>query len=223
MGNFTRPRRYRAKIQATTKRRAPLNPVQKKQVKKLIINSGETYHHDVTVAYGTDVGTTTNFTDLTNISQGDGDGERLGDRLRPKSLKIQLYANGGGASATSSTIGLMRIMVIRWKPDTANQALTSNTQILETADANSLLLRDETERRKFSVLWDKTFRLSGDSANTQHHLQISKWLKLAKTPVIYNEGLTTGSNKLYVLVVGTSLSANTVEYGGTYRLMYKEK
>lgn len=220
---FTKPRTYRAHTTAKTVRRQyDLNPRQKRAVRALIKNSGEVNHHDITVAYATDIGASLDLIDMTGISQGDADGERVGDRLFPKSLRWDLMVNAGGASSSATVQGIVRTLVIRWKPDTQNEALTTATQIFEVAHANSLYLADATERKKFEILHDKTYKISGNTANPNYSHYLNDSIKLADKPVIYNEGLTTGSNKIYFAVIGSSFSANTVEYGGHLRLKYTD-
>lgn len=206
-------------------RQADLSRRQREQVRRLIVASGESNHNDVAIATDTDVVQTMTVTDMTDISQGDGTGQRVGDRIQPTSLQVKAFIDLNGSSAAAGMVETFRIMVIRWKRDTANEDFTTHSQVTENPSGwLGMYLFDPTERKKYDVLHDKSYTLAYRLDAGQPCARLLDFtIPLTKgAKVIYNEGLTTGTNKIYVCVMSSQNAANTVEWKAGLRLRYKD-
>lgn len=217
-------------------RRLPYKPVdrmltgrQKQQVKKIILAQNDENYLNVSIASATDLVNVEMITDLSSVIQGDGNGERTNDRITPLSIdaSVRLTFFGSGAP-TSNVVYEVRLMCVRWVPDTANDNLTDfSSQILETGDdLQGLVLADDVKRRKFNVLYDRHVSIQSDDAPSpvlSNLVVINKHITLGKKPVIFNEGATTGANKLYWFMTSNNGTANAIEVKAHFRLRYKEQ
>lgn len=226
--SMARARTRRRRVRLSQAR--ALSTRQKQIVRKMIDARNETNDKDTPISSGTDITSTVLITDLTNISQGDAVGERVGDVVRPQSLQYSIRLSNWGASSASDNIPHnIRMMLIRWNPDTANEDFTAiNNVIIDGTDGvDSLITSDEVKRKKFNLIFDKQCVVRSVNSNSGDTYPVAKWYKgsvsLPKNkPVRYNEGLTTGSGKLYLVLVSSSSTANTTECKAYLRLRYKE-
>lgn len=208
--------------------RAPLSLRQKREVQKMILKSGSPNYYNNTTGSGTDVDQTGIVVDTTAVVQGDGQGERIQDKIQPTSLQLRGSVTffGSGIVSASNVPAVVRMMVVRWKPDTAQDDLTAWNQIIEGSDPwDNFPMFDEVSRKKFHILADKRFLLCSDhSTDAQHPIVrlVNETIPLKGHPIKYNEGLTTGNNKLYLMLVSSDNTANAVECKILYKLNYRD-
>lgn len=137
---------WRAKPRKQMRRkRMPLSKAQAKAVRKIANTSGEikkveTNNDDTDIYSGAsssiDVG-------LTNIIQGDGDSQRIGDKLNIKKLLIR-----GVLDAKSSQSALCRLYIIQALFDTTGSGLT-------TIKPDEFFPDSEAVGGRYKVLYDK--------------------------------------------------------------------
>lgn len=230
MGYFS-PRPYhnnkrRVEARASTRRRggAELSARQKKIVRKIVQSQKERNIMVNEFGWGQDMTTASDYIfQLTNIAQGDGEGERLGDVIRPSSLQMN-FATMTGASATQGQRYTMRVTILRWHPDTAIETPT-NAKVFENTSALQpfgCFITSDSARKKFDVLYDKKVVLHADRNGANGSLVRCDFSKKLSGLVRYNEAATTGSGNLYLIVSASGASANVTEIGGYINVNYFE-
>lgn len=206
---------------ARTRRRGRygLSKRQRTIVRDIIKNQKEPNYIDHTISGGTDIVNSGAPEDIFSPPQGDGNGERVGDRISFKSLSLNytVYSNN-----TGSVSPVVRIILFKWKPDTANDTPTLAT-ILEGSTYIAPYVGEREARRKFNVVYDK-MHICNPAATAGNVHVVNKTIPL-KGKVYFNEGLTTGSGKLYLLALSSTSVANTTEWGtgSRFRLRYIEE
>lgn len=187
---------------------APLNKRQKKQVKSLISKGKELNAYKVTGSAVVFAATWT-AVDLSAMPQGDGDSQRVGDDIRMKKLLLRFRVthnstNGGGA---------LRIVVVQWRPNTLNDTFDSSKIFQTDDDVDSFPLWDN--RHAYKILYDKSVATPNQVDNLKTIL-INKTLvgrKLGNKKISFNDGATTGSNKIHLLFIASNATnPDTLDY-----------
>lgn len=208
--------------------RAPLSLRQKREVQKMILKSGSPNYYNNSIASGTDLDQTGIVVDTTAVVQGDGQGERIQDKIQPMSLQLRgsVTFYGAGVASATNIPAVVRLMIVRWKPDTANDDLSAWNQVTEGSDPwDNFPKFDEVSRKKFHILHDQRFLLCSDHSTDANHpivRLVDLTIPLKGNPIKYNEGLTTGNNKVYILMCSSDNTANTVETKMYYKLNYRD-
>lgn len=148
---------------------------------------------------------------ISDVTQGDGDTMRDGDKLLPTSLSVRYAFQAGDAT------NAFRFLIIRWKCSASTLSIGNIFQTLGTTRAPyEPLIHDQ--RNQFDVLMDRLINL-----DTYHpQVIINKRLKLAKKMINYSAAGTTGSNKLFVVVVSDSGAAAHPTLNGWTRLNFTD-
>lgn len=148
---------------------------------------------------------TTNFVDLTDaISQGDGETDRNGDNLVIDRLKGRYVLSlVGGATAVSG----FRIMVFKWKPDSADDAPTAMNEFFQNnmSTMNTVMsnyVGEINQRGKFTPLYDRSFILTPEDG-AKNYAIVKYDIRTAGT-VHFNAGASSGRGKVYMLIYGTN-------------------
>lgn len=192
-----------------------LNPRQRKVVRRMIASSKELNYYNYTVAVGTDVTTSATLSSIVVPVQGDGESQRLNDKIEPTTLHFKAHVR-----ASVSEFGGVRYIIFRWKPD--NNIDTPNVTKILTGDDMSHYVADQSLRKKFEVLWDKYIILSATDGTPGKHRFIEKKIKIGGKPIFFNEAGTTGKNMIYFLRVGNSATANDLEHEVQIRSFYRD-
>lgn len=204
--------RNKAKIGTIYKPIRKLNTRQKKQVKRLIGNRQETKYF--TKSY---TNVTIDFNgllhDLSNVSQGDGDSERDGDKIYLKMVHIRGYCQVSSAS----TYNVIRFLLVQWKPNSI-PSVSDILQNIGTANApNSFINWDK--RQMFRVLKDwRQIVLGTDRQAAMFNVKITSKKILKQLQFV--SGGTTCTNMVYLLAISddglTSFPAFTYYSRVTY-------
>lgn len=226
------PVRYRPRIAGGPRKnygvQHTLSQRQKREVQKMILKSGSPNYYNNDISSGTDLTQTGIVVDTTAVAQGDGQGERIQDKIQPTSLQMKgsVTYYGTGVASSTNIPAVVRMLVVRWKPDTAQDNLTAWNQVIEGSDPwDNFPMFDEVSKKKFNILLEKRFLLCSDhSTDAQHPIVklIDETVPLKGNPIKYNEGLTTGNNKIYILMVSSDNTANSVETKIHYKLNYRD-
>lgn len=151
-------------------------------------------------ATGVDYGGT--VVSLTDVPQGDTDGDRDGDALQAKRLEIRAYVSAGDA------FNIVRVLLVKWHQNTA---LTGGSptpgQIFQTITSvlapQSPLVFDYVRARNFSVLRDWVVEV--DTYNPV--ATINDNVDLGNYQLAFNAGTTTGTEKLFLVFISDSAAA----------------
>lgn len=177
----------------------------------------ETHHHNE-YNTGIEVNTTGNFQCLSDITQGDGDNERLGDTLMLKSITGNMNFIAGSAG----TVSAVRCVIFQWKPDNNVDAPAVN-KILFDATNVPYLSNFVIDQSKFRVLKDWLFHV-GPVSGASNNLVLKRVniYKDFKEKIEYQGAGTTGSNQIYIMVIGNNTTGTTApNYYYHLRLKYK--
>lgn len=213
---------FRRRMQAIgVSRTKPLTIRQKRQVKQIVRSGKEKKYKDTTAA-AADVTSTVGFIQLSTISQGDGESERIGDSVACTSLHLKGTIGALGSAVTAGTAYYTRMIVFRWKPDTAAESPTAVTDILQAASAYSQVVGEDTQRNKFDILYDNFDTFIGrNGGNGRVNRDFDRFIK-CKKKIHFNAALTTGSNHIYLMYYCNDATANAVEISYSARLRYVE-
>lgn len=185
-------------------------------VRKMINKESETKYFDLG-ALATGITYAGSVADLTGVIQGNGDTNRIGDKLRMKhiTLKYQLQQTTGP--------NMFRVIVFQYIGNTqisgapgANTVLSGGT--LSTANA-PLAMYTWDYRNQYIILYDKLHCLNSQHPTIDVRKEIS--LRFAKKEIAYYSGTTAGANKIYMIMLSdVNASLPTMAY--QYRLSYED-
>lgn len=207
-------RKYRKKF--NRKYGSKLNPKQKSQVRSIV---SKTLHPENKLWRGylnTTASRTTTITDLFAPSQGDSEVGRTGDRVRTKrmSFRYQFVA--------ADAYNACRIVIFRYKQDSFTDPPTE-AELFDTTPGIAYAPNyqyNSDSSYKFEILYDKTHILetavtyngatpvliyTGKSTYNSHTINL--FGKKVASNVIFNPGVASGKNKIFVAYVSDSVSA----------------
>lgn len=195
-----------------------------KSIKKYISKTVEHKYKDTDRA-STTVDATGNVYCLSVIPQGDTDSQRNGDSVMPVYLRVKGSCHGADSS------NVMRVILIRWHPDSASvgdPALTDILQstILSTTNAPyAPYIHDK--RNQFTVLSDRRYTLMGsvDSSKYISSFDIKvnlKRRKLMKKLIYTASDGTTGTDQIYICALSDSTATSHPAIAFTSRLSYTD-
>lgn len=164
--------------------------------------AGLAKYYDIAVAGNMTATPSVNL--LTAITQGSGQGQRIGDVVYIRAIQWRYSVT----TANSDVYNLARFIVFTWVPNTA--ALTpGTTSILEDTNTQGTLSFYNYEgRQDYHLHYDDHFKLTGTNTNPtidSVHLVKGMFTFPGRGHCIqYNVGVTTGTHHLYTLVVSDS-------------------
>lgn len=197
----------------------------RKDVSKMIEQKKQVGYLDTLPASGSSITTTGTFTNLSVLPQGDGQGERVGEKVMISGLRYHGLYKGNTASGATS-LHYLRVVLFRWNPDNNVDAPSLAKMFEITTDNQSHFIGDRTSRSKFKVLKDMHIVMNSINNGNGVSLKnkIIKYLKINK-PLLFNEGGNTGKGHIYILEWSNGTAgANTDTIGNSdVRLFYKEQ
>lgn len=135
---------------------------------------------------------------VSSVPQGDTDVSRDGDRIMPLTFELR------GTWAVADSFNVCRTILFRWNNDTT-PAVTDilDTTFIATGQAPVAPFTHDT-RQMYTVLMDQTVFL-----HTYKIIDGLTWpkFKLPRVPIQYLAASTTGSNKLYLLLISDSAAS----------------
>lgn len=216
----------RVRATAGTRARKPLSREQVRHVSDLINRSKET-NYTQEAGTANNVYTTAQFWHLTdNIIQGDGQGQRVGDEIDLRYVRLSCdLATKSTAAAT--TLNDIRFIVFKWLEDDADLTPTVGA-ILEdttTLPIHSPYVHDKASRSKFRVLYDTHFTLcdrsNGATRSFRDYLLKFGPKKLGK--LSFNEGAVTGKGHIFMMFLGNQASGNdNALMNYSFQVLYKD-
>lgn len=203
------PKRMR-KTNRRMRRRARMSSrslATKSFVRKEIHKDDETKYFEFATT-GQTVGYTGVTVDCMAIPQGVGDLNRVGDKIRLRGIKFNFII--------SNTINSnLRVMLVQCKQNTqlvtpaVNQLLVPTT--LGTINA-PIAQRLHDYQNLFNVIYDKVYTVC-PVTNPMIHQRKTINIKYARKEVSFYSGGTTGSNKIYLMLVSDQVATfPTIQY-----------
>lgn len=170
---------------------------------------------------------------LTNVVQGDSDGQRDGDQLH--SLSLYLKGTVQAPNNTSYDYAIFRFIIFQWYEQsvpTVGEILAGFSSVTDYTN-RVFLPYSHDNRFRFRVLYDKSFRLfRNDLTGGQNDVEPSFSYKtfgtfikrIPKRNLQFAGATTTGMNKLYFLNISnlSTLAENKLGYNFMWRFNYTD-
>lgn len=173
-----------------------LNQRQKRQVKTIISRKMEKKEFPFFVVNGSASSTGT-IVDCCAIPQAAGNGSRIGNNIELKKIEFRYSYAAGDATQ------VCRLILFQWKNDSGPDP-PSVAEIIQDLTNNPWLgdYRYD-ERTEFNILYDRLHFLdsTGNGAGGAHVIVNPKKMK---KEVPFNNALTSGNNKIYLLYISDS-------------------
>lgn len=208
--------RYRKRAAAYS--RKPLSKAQVGAVAKVVksqLNKVSEKKYKTTELANIDADSTPVVTLINPPAQGDGQNSRDGDSLYITSLSGKIRVEVG---ATNTHV---RLILIQWFEDN-NVDVPVAADILEDLTTPELAQYNIDNKRKFRVLYDRSFLNNSGAVNTLH---LSNFMlsgnKIPMKKMQFNAGATTGVGQFYLLSMGSSADA-TDTYSAYIRMRYRD-
>lgn len=197
-------RRRRGSYSQYNAKKRRLSPLERKQVQRIANKDREKKTH-IGYAQEVAVSDTWGIYHLTGIAQGDTHTTRDGDEI-----KITSFSSRGNVMCADAT-NIVRITIISWKPN----SIPAANDIFQTADTiNQGGLYSElnhANKKNIRVHYDKILHMTLQNNAVQYWA--CKFKELPKC--VYNPGLTTGTNQLYICIASDSSAVTHPTF--TYR------
>jgi hypothetical protein len=150
---------------------------------------------------------------LSQMTQGTADTQRIGDRVKLKALNLKYNCIATDAS------NRMRVTIIRWKEDSSS-SVPSNTQVYQNLfnTIQTFFQYDGIKSGKFEVLYDKCEDIELSNGNLQIYRH--KYMKLNK--FLGFTGSTSAKGHIYCIVNSDSGVIPHPSFDGIARLTYKD-
>lgn len=204
------PRRFYKKKQYVTK----------KEVKSMLKSNLEVKHHDLSVTnYPLDPAAAllSPIQDLTVITQGLLDYNRVGDRIKLKTLQLRYYIN------CTSTNEIVRLILFQWKDDSSIAAapgLPLLEKMLVVPSGNNAVIstynHDTMSTGSISVLYDKSHTLADLGTYGAPKILTVKakvHTKYMARNLQYVDGGSQGKNKIYLFAFSNqAVPTSTLNY-----------
>lgn len=191
MESSRKPKRFTV---SKTAKRPGQQLVTKKQVKQMILSDQELKHFEFSIS-PVAISYSGSIYSLTDIPQGDDDQSRDGDTLKLYDVQSRYSIVVGDAT------NIMRVLIFKWDaPSTPTVA-----GVIEDAGGNpySALSSIRHDARQYlHILHDRLHTVS--TSNSIVHNVV--WQKL-KGSIQYQTASTTGSRKVYLLIISDSAAA----------------
>lgn len=162
---------------------------------------------------------------LTYISQGDGNGTRVGNKVSLVSLHIK------GFLTVNDETNIVRIMCVRF--GRANPSQIQVQEVLDDSGAPSpnhlISFKKRNGNLSYDFLWDKTFLLAGNNTSdatvgSRTQYRFSKSVNLTKTPMVTwdDNADTTPSNGFIYLIASSDSTVSGPTVNVQTRLIYTD-
>ncbi len=186
-------------------RKSRMSPVTKKQVVK-VINSLAERGFGINIINATP-NTVTSFQNLTVISRGTGTNQRTGNQIRGTSIDFK------GRVFRVDATNVVRVICFRWKYDTANATPIREDFFGAAPAADDFYTRriESTNpvwgdrRRRYEILFDKTWYLDPNTASVPFNITVNLKNKLI---TFVDSTATTAMGHIYLAFSSDSSMTN---------------
>lgn len=190
----------------------------KAYVKREIHKDDETKYLE-TATTGLAVDWNGTVTDLSVIAQGTTDGQRIGDKVRIRGLRLHMIMN------IADNTQNVRVMIVQFRGNTQIAGAPTVAQVLVPTTLGTInapianRVWDLTQQ--FNVLYDKLYTYESVSKPVLH-VRRTISIKYAKRLMSFYQAGTTGANKLYLMLISDSGAAPHPSIQFQIRLMYDD-
>ncbi len=161
-------------------------------------------------------GPNTKFFKLTEIPQGQGASDRVGLKVRPKSLTIRLLYSGRSQDIdpfNTVTHSLIRVIVFQWKQDAMSQEPQA-IDILEPLNGiniEALAFYNLENIDKFRVIFTKIIHLNDNSGSGQYVDQdtLYKSFSTSNQHLLFRDGADATTGQIYIMLVSNKGNTNS--------------
>lgn len=200
----------RGKYANTKRRGGPLTLAQVKAVQR-IHDKGIPKKYVDTELLNIDTDSVPVLTKLTMPSQGSTDDDRIGDRIRVKSIQMRL------SSYLSSVLSVQRYILIQWLQDDAVAAPVIGDILEDQTLGSEISLYNVNGSSKYRVLWDSMVTNKSGNSTTRYFLH--KICKPKQAKIRFNEGANTGFGHFYLISMGNQ-GDTTDDFRAYFRIRY---
>ena len=193
-------------------------PLTMRDLNAFINRTSEEKYKDVSSSY-TVVDYNGALWDLTPISQGTADTERIGDSLAP--MKLELRGQVHGADSSND----MRIILFRWHSDTADVAPTPSKILQSTFTSTDLAPYApyyHDKRDLSTILWDKRICVEGSTSSSNYSVDFECKLPIRGKNVRFTANSYDGTYKIYLLVISDSGAVSHPAVTFVNRLFFRD-
>lgn len=179
---------------------------QKAEVKQIVHGTikQELKHHDKAIAIqGVSTGTPY-ITDITDIGQGLGDTQRIGDEVTLQSVLLRLLLFYKTPSFYSAQLmQVMRVICFQWREDSASTVPTA-TDILQAFAVGYDICRPLKidNDKKYRILFDRQYELT-DRTALGHIVDVFINTKFSKT-IQFTNAASTGTDHVYLMILSSN-------------------
>jgi len=146
--------------------------------------------------------TTIGYSTLTNVTQGPGQTQRVGDMVYLHHMEYRIHYT----TANVDVFNLARLLFFVWVPNTGT-FVPGTTSILEDPTTYGVLSPHNYEtRQEYKVLYDSTFRMTGTYTNptVQSNIERIGRINLGNKLQVFNRAASTGTGQIYFLHLSDS-------------------
>lgn len=195
----------------------------------VVSRSKETHERTQSSSLGT-ITSSGSLTRLSQIGQGDGDDDRMGDVIKASYIEVDVVGEGSSSSGSDPT-NPARIMLVRSKKRYDSSALSTSDM------PNYYEFLTEEMREKFEVLADVKFMAKSQQlkvwngsavATTNLPIRFQKFIKRKLSHTIRWDDANTASNQnavvgdLYLWITGRGASGDLEGVTYASRFLYKD-
>lgn len=155
---------------------------------------------------------------ISAISQGVGQGQRVGDTVRLQRMEFRYNVT----SANADIFNIVRFAFFVWNPNTGSTVPTGASIFSSTTTQGMYTPFNYEQRREYAVLLELYFNMTGTAASPCDNSQYmqSRTLNLQGRKAQYNLGVTTGTGHLYFTNYSDSAIAPFPVYNLVTRIWY---
>jgi len=200
------------------------------EIKKIEQENTEMKYKDTYVNVG--VTSSSSINPITNIIQGDGQSERVGDDLCVKKIEMRLVGNYSFTSVVllQDIFVNLRLIIFRWKVSTTVVSPTTGMILENQPSWNILSPYNYSLRKNYTILYDETFYLTGFyNGTTLNVVPTDTSIKLIQRIIYVNKKVTfvtntvNGEGHIYYLLFSDSTTTPHPEVRVSFRTYYTDE
>lgn len=181
-------------------------------VNKMLLAKMEKKFHIVGAA-PISISTAGQIEDLSAVTQGPSEAQRIGDKLLPKYITINFQV------VLADTTNLMQVILLRWKPDDAIDTITF-AKVNNGGNLAPIAMYNWNMRDKFDILKSEIFSLDAGNPSQFRRWFVSFGDKTSQMK--YNISATSGCNKFFLVICSDSQATTHPTFTYYSRLVFTD-
>lgn len=195
------------------KKRTPFNKKQVKAIRKIAETSGELKYANITDTSSSLTNATAMSIVMPDIAQGDGDNQRIGDRITLRDYSVKAILNSGTAN------GLVRVYAIQF-PDASE---TSVPELANLLPNDFYPTSEDIDGVKYRILYDRVFKV-GSATNQVQLVNFKLSGKKLNRMIEYNADAGAAAdiikNRIVVYFTTENATASQITVDSNCRIRY---